>query len=124
MVSIRNTARPTSQLGQALTYAINGREFFERFLAHPELPMHNNRSELCLRGPVCDRKQWLFAGSEGGAHAGATMFTLIESCAMEGIDPWVYLADVLSRIQEHPVNRIHKLTPMNWRIAQEGHASV
>ena len=124
MVSIRNTARPTSQLGQALTYAINGREFFERFLAHPELPMHNNRSELCLRGPVCGRKQWLFAGSEGGAHAGATMFTLIESCAMQGIDPWVYLADVLSRIQEHPVNRIHELTPMNWRIAQEGHASV
>ncbi|MSQ04132.1 MAG: transposase domain-containing protein [Myxococcales bacterium] len=48
------------------------------------------------------------------------MFTLIESCAMQGIDPWVYLADVLSRIQEHPVNRIHELTPMNWRIAQEG----
>ena len=125
MLTLRTATRPTSLLGQALTYAINGREFFERFLDHPELPMHNNRSELAsrasaLRGPVCGRKQWLFAGSEGGAHAGATMFTLIESCAMQGIDPWAYLADVLSRIQEHPVSRIHELTPMNWRIAQEG----
>ena len=59
-----------------------------------------------------------------GAHAGATLFSLIESCAMQGIDPWAYLADVLSRIQEHPVNRVHELTPMNWRLAQEGRASV
>ena len=120
IVGIRRTTRPTSILGEALTYAVNGRESFERFLDHPELPMHNNRSELCLRGPVVGRKAWLFAGSEGGAKAAATMFTLVGSCKMQGIDPWAYLADVLSRIREHPVNRIDELTPRGWRLAREG----
>ena len=120
ILALRPATRPTSSLGEALTYAVNGREYFERFLDHPELPMHNNRSELCLRGPVVGRKAWLFAGSEGGAKAAATLFTLVGSCMMQGIDPWAYLADVLSRIQAHPVNRIDELTPLQWRLAREG----
>ena len=126
ILGLRLATRPTSILGEALTYAVNGREYFERFLDHPELPMHNNRSELCLRGPVVGRKAWLFAGSEGGAKAAATMFTLVGSCAMQGIDPWVYLADVLSRIQAHPVNHIEDLmTPLSWRLAREsGKAAI
>lgn len=119
IVALRRTVRPTSILGDALGYALNGRDTFERFLDHAELPMHNNRSELCLRGPVVGRKAWLFAGSEGGAKAAATMFTLVGSCAMQGIDPWVYLADVLSRINDHPVNRVDALTPLQWRLAKE-----
>lgn len=103
-----------------MTYAVNGREFFRRFLDHPELPMQNNRSELVLRGPVVGRKQWLFAGSEGGAHAAATMFTLVGSCMLQGIDPWVYLTNIFSRLNDHPVNKVHELTPMAWRIAREG----
>ena len=120
MVGIRRTTRPSSLLGAALTYGVNGRESFERFLSHPELPMHNNRSEFALRGPVVGRKNWLFAGCEGGAHAGAVMFTLLGSCKMQGIDPWVYLNDVLSKIQAYPANRIEELTPLAWRMAHEG----
>lgn len=120
ILGLRRATRPTSPLGEALTYAINGREFFSRFLDHPELPMHNNRSELALRGPVVGRKQWLFAGSEGGAHAAATMFSLVGSCMLQGIDPWAYLTDVLGRLGRHPVNRVHELTPLAWRLAREG----
>jgi transposase len=111
--------RPTSLLGEALTYARNGREAFCRFLDHPELPTHDNRSELALRGPVVGRTQWLFAGSEGGAHAAATMFTLVGSCMMQGVDPWVYLNVVFGRLGRHPVDRVHELTPRSWRIARE-----
>jgi transposase len=120
VLGMRLQARPSSLLGEALTYAVNGREFFTRFLDHPELPMHNNRSEFALRGPVVGRKQWLFAGSEGGAHAGATMFTLVGSCMLQGIDPWAYLTDVLTRLPDHPVNKVHELTPRAWRLAREG----
>ena len=120
IVDIRRRTRPTSLLGAALTYAVNGKATFERFLDHPELPMHNNRSEFVLREPVVGRKQWLFAGSEGGAQAAATLFTLIGSCKLQGIDPWTYLADVLSRLGDHPVNRVHELTPLEWRLAREG----
>ncbi len=119
ILGVRLATRPGSLLGEALTYAANGGEFFRRFLDHPELPMHNNRSELALPGPVVGRKQRLFAGSEGGAIAGATMFTLTGSCMMQGIDPWTYLTDVLGRLADHPVNRLHELTPLGWRLARD-----
>lgn len=118
--SLSRSVRPTSSLGEAIGYASNGKESFYRFLDHPELPMHNNRAELALRGPVVGRKGWLFAGSEGGAQAAATLFTLTGSCMLQGIDPWPYLADVLTRLPDHPVNRVHELTPRAWRLAREG----
>jgi hypothetical protein len=71
-------------------------------------------SELQLRRPVVGRKNWLFAGSEGGARSAATLFSLTGSCRLHGIDPWAYLNDVLGRINDHPVNRIAELTPANW----------
>lgn len=116
---LSKTVRPTSSLGAAITYALNGQESFCLFLDHPELPMHNNRAELALRGPVIGRKVWLLAGSEGGAHAAATLFSLVGSCMLQGIDPWIYLTDVLTRLPEHPVNRVHELTPRAWRMARD-----
>jgi transposase len=116
---LRPIVRPSSVLGHALTYATNGKDSFRRFLDHPELPMHNNVSERKLRQPVVGRKNWLFARSEGGAHAAATMYSLIGSCKLQGIDPWAYLVDVLDRLSDHPANRVHELTPMAWRIARD-----
>ena len=76
--------------------------------------MHNNMAELQLRRPVVGRKNWLFAGSEGGARSAAILFSITGSCRLHGIDPWEYLHDVLGRINDHPVNRIRELTPANW----------
>jgi transposase len=112
--------RPKSSLGDAIAYALNGRASFRVFLDHGELPMHNNMSELQLRQAVVGRKNWLFAGSEGGAVAAATCFTLIGSCMLQGVDPWAYLVDVLPKVSSWPVNRLHLLTPLGWRLAREG----
>jgi hypothetical protein len=40
--------------------------------------------------------------------------TLIESAKMNGLDPQAYLADVLDRINDHKINRLHELLPWNW----------
>lgn len=111
-------ARPKSLLGGAVAYARSHEASFRLFLERPELPMHNNLAELLLRGPVVGRKNWLFAGSEGGAHSAARMFSLIGSCMLQGVDPQAYLTDVMSRLPSHPANRVHELTPMAWRIAR------
>lgn len=116
---LSTTTRPKSTLGDAVRYALNHEAEFRLFLDVPEMPMHNNLSELQLRGPVVGRKAWLFARSEGGAHAAATMFTLTASCVLQGIDPLAYLIDVLDRLPDHPASRIHELTPLNWRLARE-----
>ena len=115
--------RPKSILGDALRYARNQESQLRLFLEHGELPIHNNLSELMLRQEVVGRKNWLFARSEGGAHAAATLYTLIGSCSLQGIDPWVYLRDVLDRLMDHPVSRIAELTPKRWRLAKERHTA-
>ena len=111
--------RPRSPLGAALRYALRQEESLRLFLEHGDLPLHNNLSELLLRQAVVGRKNWLFARSEGGARAAATLYTLVGSCALQGIDPWLYLKDVLDRVLDHPVKRIAELTPRSWRLARE-----
>lgn len=112
--------RPKSKLMEALTYATNQEDELRVFLSRGDIPIHNNLSELMLRQHVVGRKNWLFARSEGGAKAAATMFTLIGSCRLQGIDPHAYLVDVLGRVQDHPATRIRELTPRSWRLAK-GH---
>lgn len=120
--ALRRVVRPGSKLGDALRYAHNQHNEMRAFLDHPELPMHNNLSELQLRQGVVGRKNWLFAGSEGGAHAAATLYTLVGSCALQAIDPWAWLSDILDRLPDYPANRVHELTPKRWRLAREAKA--
>lgn len=103
--------RPKSALGQAINYTLNQWPFLEVCASRPELPIHNNRSELQLRLPVVGRKNWLFAGSEGGAVAAAKLFTLIGSCRLHKLDPWQYLRDVLGRIPDCKESQLGELTP-------------
>lgn len=117
-------ARPTSKLSEALGYALSQEARMRVFLTDGRVPLHNNLSELLLRQPVVGRKGWLFAGSEGGAEAAAGWFTLIGSCLLQGIDPWLYLFDVFERMLDHPGDRLHELTPKNWRLAVEARTIV
>lgn len=111
--------RPKSKLMEALTYATNQENALRQFLERGDIPIHNNLSERMLRQHVVGRKNWLFARSDGGAEAAATMFTLIGSCWLQGVDPHRYLVDVLGRVQDHKGD-VRKLTPRSWRIAM-GH---
>jgi len=61
------------------------------------------------------RKNFLFAGSDSGGDRAATVYSLIGSAKLNGIDPEAYLHEVLPRIADHPINRIEELLP--WNIA-------
>lgn len=64
------------------------------------------------------RKNHLFAGSDGGGARWATVCTLIETCKLNGVEPYAYLNDVLTRmVGGHPINRIDELLPWAWKAA-------
>jgi transposase len=63
------------------------------------------------------RKNFLFAGADGGGESAAAIYSLIETAKLNGIDPESYLRNVLSRIAEHPINRIEELRP--WTLLLE-----
>ena len=74
----------------------------------------NNAAEKSLRGVALGRKSWLFAWSERGGQRAASMYSLIGTAKLNGIDPKAWLADVIARISEMPVSRLHELVRWIW----------
>ncbi len=77
--------------------------------------MSNNAAERAMKPPVLGRKNYLFCGSDAGGQRAACMYTIMETAKMNGVNPQAYLTDILSRIAEHPINRIDELLPWAWK---------
>jgi transposase len=73
--------------------------------------LHNNAAERALRGVAVGRKNLLFWGSDAGGKTAAVLTSFTATCKRHGMDPWSYLANVLSRIPLHPLERIGELLP-------------
>lgn len=74
-----------------------------------------NGSKLATKLPVANGHHiWLFAGSDSGGERAAAIYSLIETCKLNSIDPQAYLRSILARIADHPINRIAELLPWNW----------
>ena len=73
----------------------------------------NNAAERALRGIALGRKSWLFAGSDRGGDRAAAMYSLIITAKLNEVDPRAWLADVLARLPDYPVQRIDDLLPWN-----------
>jgi hypothetical protein len=58
---------------------------------------------------------WLFCWTEVGARYVGIVQSLLASCRLQGIDPYVYFVDVLQRIDTHPAFEVHLLTPRLWK---------
>jgi transposase len=82
------------------------------------LEIDNGASERAIRPVALGRKNWLFAGSDEGGETAATLMSLCATCKELGIDPFVYLRDVLGRVSTHPNHRIEELLPDRWRPAE------
>jgi transposase len=115
---------PGNPMWKAIQYIENQWNRLILFLSHPEIPCHNNGSELQLRQGVVGRKNWMFAGSEGGAEAAAAMYSIVGSCLLQGVDPWVYLRDVLPKLSDWPVNRLLELSPAGFKARKVAEAGL
>jgi hypothetical protein len=49
---------------------------------------------------------WTFFGGDEGGQTAAVLRSLVASCQRVGIDPFVWLQDVLARTASHPITRI------------------
>jgi len=105
---------PRSPLGKAITYTLNNWKALRRYTEAAYLSIDNNHSERQIKQMVIGRKNWLFAGSEGGAENAAILFSVVVSCKLAGLDPFAYLRDVLMRIHTHPADRVDELVPREW----------
>ena len=102
-----------SDTAMAVRYALGRWEALLRLCDDGRIEIDNNASERALRVVAPGRKNFLFAGSDGGGESAAAIYSLLGSAKLNGIDPESYLRNVLSRIADHPIKRIDELLPWN-----------
>ncbi|WGL58847.1 IS66 family transposase [Pigmentibacter sp. JX0631] len=87
-----------STLAIAINYFLKNYEGLTRFIENIELPIDNNHQERQLRSPVIGRKTWYGTHSKQGAKTASIMFTLVESCKLNGINPREYFSMLVKDI--------------------------
>ena len=105
-----------TKLAEAIRYALTRWDGLRRFLDDGRVEMDSNVVERAIRPIALNRKNALFAGSDGGAEHWAAIASLIETCKLNAVEPHAYLTDVITRIVAgHPQSRIDDLLP--WAYA-------
>lgn len=125
--AVRRIELPADSLTRkGFVYMDNQKAALRAFLDNGELPLSNNLSERELRRFVKGRVNWLFHNDPEHAQSACTLASLIASAELHGLDPELYLQEVLTVLPAYPVRRVLELSPENWlatreRLLSEGH---
>ncbi|HLY02972.1 MAG TPA: transposase, partial [Candidatus Cybelea sp.] len=109
------TLSQKSATAKAIAYALTRWDALQRYCDDGRIEIDNNAAERALRCVALGRKNFLFAGSDGGGQSAAAFYSLLGSAKLNGHNLEAFLRDVLARIGEHPINRITELLPWNLK---------
>lgn len=116
LVQHLHTVTPGSLLGKALHYLSSQWPKLTRFVENGAWPIDNNLCENAIRPFVVGRRNWLFCDTVAGAHASANLYSLIETCKANGIEPYTYLVELFRHLPlAKTVEDFEALLP--WRLA-------
>ena len=104
---------PQAPLAQAFSYALRNWDALVRYTENGVLVPDNNAIEQAIRPIAVGRSNYLFAGSARGGHAAATMYSLVGTARLNGLNPYLWLKEVLARLPSHPINRVADLLPLS-----------
>ena len=115
MEEVRAKLSAKSTLAVAISYALKRWVALTRYLHDGRLEIDNLIAERALRGVAMGRRNWLFSGSKAGGERAAAFYSIIESCKLNGVEPFAYITDVMHKIAEGwPNSRIDELMPWSW----------
>ena len=107
-----------SDLAKAIGYSLTRWRALTHYRDDGRIEIDNNAAERALRGIALGRGNYLFMGSDADGERAASIYSLVETAKLNGLDPQAYLREVLTRIADFSVNRIDELLP--WNIARRG----
>lgn len=100
-----------NKYGKALNYFLENYDGLTMFLTEADVPIDNNAQERLLRSHVVGRKTWYGTHSEQGAETAAIIFSIVETCKLNGVNPREYFPSLVTAI----LNRKEVLTPVEWK---------
>jgi hypothetical protein len=112
---IQEEVLPKSPAARAVRYTLNQWEALTRFLEDGDLEIDNGATERANRDIAVGRGNWTFFGSDGGGKTAAVLLSFIAMCKRNAVEPFAWFRDVLTRIAQHPIQRIEDLLPHNWK---------
>jgi transposase len=118
LTEIRRQIAPGGKLAQACDYALGQWSRLEVFLENGQVEIDNNWCEGAMRPLALGRKNWLHLGSAEAGPKVAAIASIVETCRRLDINLRAYLADVLPKLGDWPINRVAELTPTAWKAAQ------
>jgi transposase len=110
---------PQSSMGKAVSYALGQWESLEIYLQDAQIEIDNNLVENAIRPTALGKKNWLFFGDAEAGERSAIIYSIIESCRRNGVEPYTYLCDVLSRLPSMTNWQIKEITPKAWAKARK-----
>jgi transposase len=110
---------PQSSIGKALSYAMGQWESLEVYLQDAQIEIDNNLVENAIRPTALGKKNWLFFGDADAGERSAIIYSIIESCRRNGVEPYTYLCNVLSRLPSMTNWQIKEITPKAWAKARK-----
>jgi transposase len=109
---------PNSLLGKALHYLSSQWPKLIRFVDNGAWPIDNNLCENAIRPFVVGRRNWLFCDTVAGARASANLYSLIETCKANRIDPYTYLVDLFRKLPSAKIAEDFEIL-LPWNLANQ-----
>lgn len=105
------TVPPKSPIGEAIGYTLRHWQELIKYVDNGEVEIDNNNVENLIRPFALGRKNWLFHGSPKGAEAGAVIYSLIQTCKLNNIEPYAYFKYILAKTPTQDKNNFKELLP-------------
>ena len=109
---------PKHPMAEAIGYALNQWEPLTVFTCDGAVPIHNNLAEQQMKRIALLRKNALFVATPRGGQTAAILSSITSTCQRHGINPQVYLTQLLTGLQATPVSRLDEWLPDRWKKAQ------
>jgi transposase len=106
---------PKSTLGQAVKYFLNEYQALLGYLDDGRFEIDNNLVENDIRPAAVGRKRWLFIGHPQAGWRSAVVYSVLQSARRRGLNPQLYLTDILARLPSLKITQIRELLPGHWK---------
>ena len=109
---------PKSPIGKALAYSIERWGKLSIYTTDGLLCIDNNPVENSIRPVAIGRKNYLFCGSHEAAKRTAMLYSLLGTCKLHNVNPFIWLKDILEHLPSYSIKNIKELLPHRWAALQ------